>query len=356
LLKPPEKLTQQYYCYMDELKRENYQLEDFVSDETFINYHFKSNIVDQLSWEKWLLKYPEKKLLVEKAEEIINELSFTLSDREYSDELKKLVSTVDGNTRHRSIVRLSSGGKFLKSYQRRKRTLQILVPLILIGIVGGVWLFRPAKRSSEKLTETINNSTLPLILTLSDSTVVSLEPGSYLQYPLYFKDKERIVYLHGNAQFSVKRNIDHPFKVHDENIVATVLGTIFTMKSSGDSAVFVELFKGKLNVEIMNDRMESEQSVLLAPNERAVYIRNKKHLYKNLIATEHPLSFSKSNFDQIAVRFKDVFGITLINEGPSKVWRFTGEFKKSTAIDIIENICLVKKLSFEVKGDTIVIK
>ncbi len=257
---------------------------------------------------------------------------------------------------HDSLVQLSGGNKFFKSYQRRKRVFQFLVPLLLIVIAGGYWLFRSAKNSSEKLTQTINNSTLPLILTLSDSTVVSLEPGSYLQYPLYFKDKERIVYLHGNAQFSVKRNIDHPFKVHDENIVATVLGTVFNMKSSGDSAIVVELLTGKLNVEIMNDKMETEQSVLLAPNERAVYVRKNKHLYKNLIATEHHLSFSKNNFDEIAAQVKNAFGITLINESPAKNWRFTGEFKNSTAIDIVENICLVKKLSFVIKGDTIVIK
>ncbi len=341
---------------MDELTRENYQLEDFVSDETFINYHFKSNIVDQLSWEKWLLSNPEKKSLVEKAEEVIDELSFSISEKEYREELKKLVSAIDRKTSHGSLAQLSGGNKLLKSYQRRKRTLQILVPLLLIVIAGGYWLFRSAKNSSEKLTETVNNSTLPLILTLSDSTVVSLDPGSYLQYPLYFKDKERVVYLHGNARFSVKRNIEHPFKVHDENIITTVLGTVFNMRSSGDSAVVVELLKGKLNVGIMNDKMETEQSVLLAPNERAVYVRKDKHLYKNLIATEHHLSFSKNNFDEIAAQVKDVFGITLINESPMKNWRFTGEFKNSTAIDIVENICLVKKLSFVIKGDTLVIK
>ncbi len=342
---------------MDELTRENYQLEDFVSDETFINYHLKSNIVDQLSWEKWLLNNPEKKAIVEKAKEVINELSFTLSEKEYAEELKKLVSAIETKTPDESLVQFPGGNKFFKSYQRRKRILQILVPLLLIAIAGGYWLFRPAKNIAEKkLTETVNNSTLPLILTLSDSTVVSLDPGSYLQYPLYFKDKERIVYLHGNAQFSVKRNIEHPFKVHDENIVATVLGTVFNMRSSGDSAVAVELLKGKLNVEIMNTKLKAEQSVLLAPNERAVYVRHNKHLYKNLIAAEHHLSFSKNNFDEIAAQVKDAFGITLINESPLKNWRFTGEFKKSTAIDIVENICLVKKLSFVVKGDTIVIK
>jgi ferric-dicitrate binding protein FerR (iron transport regulator) len=341
---------------MDELTREIYRLEDFVSDETFINYHLKSNIVDHLSWEKWLLDNPEKRYLVEKAKEIINELSFTISEKEYREELKKIVSAIDRETAHGSIVQLSGGNNFFKSYQRRKRTLQFLVPFLLIIIAGGYWLIQLTKNSSEKLTETVNNSTLPLILTLSDSTVVSLDPGSYLQYPLYFKDKERIVYLHGNAQFIVKRNTAHPFKVHDENIVATVLGTVFNMKSSGDSAIVVELLKGKLNVEIINSRMETEQSVLLEPNERAVYVRNDKHLYKNLFVTEHHLSFSKSNFEEIAAQVKNVFDITLINESPKRDWRFTGDFKNSTAKGIVENICLVKKLSFVIKGDTIVIK
>jgi transmembrane sensor len=341
---------------MDELKRENYELEDFVSDETFINYHLKSNIVDQLSWGKWLLDNPGKRPSVEKAKETINELSFTVSDKEYHEELKKLASAIDRKKSSSALAHLTRGNKFFKSYQRRKRTLQILVPLLLIVIAGGYWLFQSAKNSSEKLTETVNNSTLPLILTLSDSTVVSLDPGSYLQYPLYFKDKERIVYLHGNAQFSVKRNIDHPFKVHDENIVATVLGTVFNMKSSGDSAVVVELLKGKLNVEIMNDKRETEQSVLLAPNERAVYVRKDKRLYKNLIATEHHLTFNKNNFDEIAAQIKSFYGITVVNESSKKDWRFTGDFKSSNATDIIENICLVKNLSFVTKGDTIVIK
>jgi transmembrane sensor len=341
---------------MDELTRKNYQLEDFVSDETFINYHFKSNIVDQLSWEEWLLNNPEKKSLVEKAKEVINELSFTIPEKEYKEELEKLSLSINEKKSHPSLSQLSGGNKFFKSYQRRKRILQILVPLLLIVIAGGYWLFRSAKNSSEKLTETVNNSTLPLILTLSDSTVVSLDPGSYLQYPLYFKDKERIVYLHGNAKFSVKRNIEHPFKVHAENIVATVLGTVFNVKSSADSAIVIELLKGKLNVEIINSEKKAEQSVLLEPNERAVYVRNDKHLYKNLIVPEHTLSFNKTSFEEIAAHIKNAYGVTLINESAKKDWRFTGEFKSSTAKDIVENICLVKKLSFVIKGDTIVIK
>jgi len=341
---------------MDELSRQNYELEDFVSDESFINYHFKSNKDDQLSWEEWLLNNPDKQSLAEEAKEIINELSFTISEEEYQKELKRLTSAIDRRKSQPSLSQLSGDNKFFQLYQRRKRRIKFLAPVLLIIIAGGYWLFHLTQNGSGKLTETVNNGSVPLILTLRDSSVVSLAPHSYIQYPLHFKDKERNVYLHGNAQFSVKRNVEHPFKVHAENIVAIVLGTIFNIKSSGDSAIVVELLKGKLNVEIMNSKMEQEQSVLLEPNERAVYVRDDKRLYKNLIVTEQYLYFSKSNFDEVAAQIKNAYGITLINDSPKKNWRFTGEFKNTTAKEIVEYICLVKKLSLVIKGDTIVIK
>jgi hypothetical protein len=99
--------------------------------------------------------------------------------------------------------------------------------------------------------------------------------------------------------------------------------------------------------------MEPEQSMILTPNERAVYVRSDKHLYKNLII---PMNFRQSNFDEIASQMKDAFGIVLINESPKKNWSFTGEFTNSSAMDIIENICLVKNLTYSQRGDTVLIK
>ena len=43
---------------MDTKNPENYQVEDFVTDESFANYHFCLNTTDQLFWEKWVLKHP----------------------------------------------------------------------------------------------------------------------------------------------------------------------------------------------------------------------------------------------------------------------------------------------------------
>jgi hypothetical protein len=151
----------------------------------------------------------------------------------------------------------------------------------------------------------------------------------------------------------VKKDAAHPFKVHSENMVATVLGTVFDIKKSGDSALVIELLTGKLHVQFFNTNMEPEQSMILTPNERAVYVRSDKHLYKNLII---PMNFRQSNFDEIASQMKDAFDIVLINESPKKNWSFTGEFTNSSAMDIIENICLVKNLTYSQRGDTVLIK
>ena len=158
--------------------------------------------------------------------------------------------------------------------------------------------------------------------------------------------------MQGEAGFNVKRNEHFPFKVHAKNIVATVLGTVFNIKKLGDSAIVVELLHGKLNVEVEDATL---QPILLSPDENAVYVFHSKHFYKNTISSEFNVSFRQNSFEEIAARIKNVFGITVINQSDKKNWRFTGDFKNTTAKEIIENICLIKNLRSKVVGDTIVI-
>ena len=90
---------------------EEYQIEDFVSDESFINYHFRLNEDDVIFWEKWLLAHPDHRVLVKEAKDMLGSLSLTLSDDEYQDELTKITRAIDHETSQTigkppSIVRL----------------------------------------------------------------------------------------------------------------------------------------------------------------------------------------------------------------------------------------------------------
>jgi ferric-dicitrate binding protein FerR (iron transport regulator) len=338
---------------MDKKILDEYQIEDFIADETFINYYFKSNLSDRLFWEEWLLQHPEKLATANEAIDLIEALSLSLSEEEYRKEFLKIKKAIEKPQTVSEQINLK---KLPQLKARRKRIIKYSMFFLLLVFSGLLWFLKHSQNEPEKLTATINNSKFPKQVILSDSTVVTLQPHSKIEYPQVFKSSIRNVYLQGNARFSVKRDVKHPFKVHSENMIATVLGTVFNVKTSGDSALVVELLKGKLNVAIVNSKMETEQSVILAPNERAVYVRNDKHLYKNLIVSLHNLHFKGSSFEEIAEKMKSNFGITLINKSPKKDWSFTGDFKDSTATNIIENICLVKNLSYSKKGDTIVIK
>ena len=327
----------------------DYKAEDFVTDESFINYHLDNNSADGLQWKEWILNHPEKAEVIAQAEKLLSLLCTSLSKEEIQNEYLKLLNAIEKNS---SLTEQPKVKSFPVKRSHRQRTIRYVRLIGLLVFAAAIWLVYSATHKNGQVT-TVNTSDSPESLMLSDGTIVTLQPQAELKYDKIFHSAERNVYLRGNANFKVKKDAAHPFKVHSENMVATVLGTVFDIKKSGDSALVVELLTGKLHVQFFNANMEPEQSMILTPNERAVYVRSDKHLYKNLII---PMNFRQSNFDEIASQMKDVFGIVLINESPKKNWSFTGEFTNSSAMDIIENICLVKNLTYSQRGDTVLIK
>lgn len=349
---------------------EEYQIEDFVTDESFINYHFHLNEDDVIFWEKWLLAHPYQQELVNKAKEMLGNLSLTLSDDEYQHELTKIASAINQETSQSinkapAIGRLLNWQKISGAWRNKKRKyIKILVPSILVLLLGTYFVRTFISKSAEQLIEKYNDSSKPIVLTLSDGTDVTLAPQSIFRYPPDFANKERKVYLDGEAQFHVNRDEAHPFKVYSGDVVATVLGTVFNVKKQrGNTEVLVELIKGKLKVEAIALSGESTQTIILNPDERVVYKPGSHKLYKEKWQSQNEtpalvkhLVFQQNNFEEISRQLKTVFGIILINQGNKKTWRFTGEFKNSSAIEIVESICIVEHLQYEVKGDSVFIK
>ncbi|HEV8083295.1 MAG TPA: FecR family protein [Chitinophagaceae bacterium] len=333
----------------------NYKLEDFIADESFVNYLLRTNECDIIFWEQWVTSNRGKRLIVKEATDIICSLSFTLSEKEYNHEFEKLHSAIN-KTKPRAVFQLLKRNHVSGSQHHFKKAVQYIVFCLLIFIIGTATylLTQQHENKISELDKTINSGNKSITFTLSDSTVVTLAANSTLQYPSTFKGSNREVYLIGEAGFNVKRNKKFPFKVHNKNIVATVLGTIFNIKKSGDSAIVVELLKGKLKVDI-EDTAASQNSILLNPDEKATYVYNGKHFFKTSNLTHFNVSFYKNSFEEIALDIKNIFNKTLINNSGNTRWRFTGEFKNASADEVIENICLIKKLHSEETGDTIFI-
>ncbi|HWK99754.1 MAG TPA: FecR domain-containing protein [Parapedobacter sp.] len=101
-------------------------------------------------------------------------------------------------------------------------------------------------------------------LTLPDGTLVSMNAGSSLSYPLWFGNKERRVTLIGEAYFDVTHDVERPFHVVSGDIDVQVLGTRFNMMAyRNEPGAAVTLETGRVAVS------KGSHSLTLEPGEQA---------------------------------------------------------------------------------------
>lgn len=111
-------------------------------------------------------------------------------------------------------------------------------------------------------------------ITLSDGSKVTLNAGSELKYPVQFiaNEKNRTVFLNGEAYFEVAKNQEHPFIVNTHDMDVEVLGTQFNVTSyTDDDKTYTVLVEGKVAA---HNKLSGEESKILEPNQRVFFEGN----------------------------------------------------------------------------------
>lgn len=110
-------------------------------------------------------------------------------------------------------------------------------------------------------------------LNLPDGTVVYLNSGSSLSYPIPYDEDKRSVTLEGEAFFKVKHDSERPFvvSVAEDRMRVKVLGTEFNLEAyKNEERVQTTLVTGSVNLEMKNKSGQIREHKLL-PSERATY-------------------------------------------------------------------------------------
>lgn len=108
-------------------------------------------------------------------------------------------------------------------------------------------------------------------LILSDGTKVVLNAATTFKYPTSFDEKNRIVYLEGEAYFEVAKDEEKPFVVKLNKQDITVLGTTFNVQAYKDESYsIVTLLNGRVMLDAFNELGESTSRMFLKPNQRAL--------------------------------------------------------------------------------------
>ena len=164
-----------------------------------------------------------------------------------------------GNKQHsKSQFWLESINQRIAVGQQRTRKTHYLFPFRNVAIWAGLIMmgagvyalsyFVPSQKDALVFIERINPDGQRSIITLSDSSIVYLGPGSRLQYPERFAGDKREITLSGEAFFEVKKNPHKPFTVSTAQVRTTVLGTSFKIEAFNRKPLSVQVATGKVRV------------------------------------------------------------------------------------------------------------
>ena len=132
---------------------------------------------------------------------------------------------------------------------------------------------------------------------LPDGSFVTLAPGATLRYQRVEATGRRVAYLRGEAFFDVFHDARHPFSVLTDQVVSTVLGTSFRVRAvPGQPDVQVQVRTGAVRVSprLAPAGTGPPASVVVRPNQQAVYSPVRRQLWRELVA--QPVQLAPQSF------------------------------------------------------------
>lgn len=155
---------------------------------------------------------------------------------------------------------------------------------------------------------------------LSDGTLVHLNAGTTLQYPVQFvKGQNRQVYLIGEAYFEVAKDKAHPFTVNTQEVNVEVLGTKFNVNTyTENTTTDIVLVEGK--VSLYKYQKTDHNQVYLKPGIKGSNIKGQPGITTEQVNTDYytawvkgSLVFKNASFDDIIRRLERQYNVTFIN-------------------------------------------
>ena len=163
--------------------------------------------------------------------------------------------------------------KIALNMQRWMKYAAMIAVILVIGGGAGYWLYQNG--NNQQMMVAVANEGIVKEVILPDGTKVWLNNSATLKYPREFSEKERNVYLDGEAYFEVTKNRHKPFTVQSDAMRVRVLGTTFNFKSDKNCRIAeATLIEGE--IEVKGNKEEGQ--IILVPGQRAELNKNNGRL------------------------------------------------------------------------------
>lgn len=186
-----------------------------------------------------------------------------------------------------------------------------------------------------------------------------LNSYTQLHYNANYGATQRVVSLIGEAYFEVAKDKEKPFIVETAGMNVEALGTTFNVKAyREDSQIIATLFSG--SVRVSSDR----DNVILSPDENATFERRSGKLaihkpdnssYAKMWRN-NDLVFNGETLEEIAVLLNRMYNVQIAFKSERiKQYCFSGVICNNSLDNVIELISLTSPITYETRGDTIIL-
>lgn len=259
----------------------------------------------------------------------------------------------------------------LKIAKNKSYPVWLKIAAVAAIVLVGVLIYNRAvffnSKNQPALVQVQTKATEIKTIVLADGSTVKINSRSKLRYPKQFEGDNRNVYLSGEAFFEVKKDAEHPFIVHTEQLDVKVLGTAFDVKAyQNDAFSETTLIRGKVAISLKNN---PEQTFTLKPNDKFTLTNGKPALSQlthfdgagadrilETAWTNHELIYKNNSFDEIARLFERWYDVKIAFKEPDlKTLKFTGHVDKETVAEALNVLKLIENFNYSIKGKNVYI-
>lgn len=204
----------------------------------------------------------------------------------------------------------------------KRKSYQMVAAAVLIPLFGILFFYKntDSKETQNDLSAIVlQTKEFSKTFTLSDRSVITLEPYSKLTLNKDFGKKYRNVKFRGKGFFSIAKDKSKPFVVDANGFSVEVLGTKFSVdQKSGEKKV--KLFEGKVKID------HNGKLTYLLPDENWSTSPAKQDLHYYAMNVVRPFDFENTTFEDAIAEIENTYGTHITYPGKDAKNRVSGSF------------------------------
>ena len=322
---------------------------------TYFNSHFSEATRRKFSW--WLVNSSDEEKAKDAAMERLWEESIGGIDMQTLNDLEGL----------RSKMKNKDKGPSLTTGHKNYWLAAAAIALIALTALTTYLIHSNLMTSGDEFVHISVPNGRTQQLFLEDSTSVTINAGTTLIYPRHFSKDKRNVFLIGEANFDVTKDVNRPFTVETQSLNVTALGTKFDVQAYPDArTVSTTLEEGRTQVEIVEPGAKTAgMKYLMTPNQNLTYNRGTGEVALTEVNASRRLSWEKGNlifegddFKTIMQALERKYNVTIICEHTERMEgnyyvKFQADESLTDALDILNK--LSHHFTYKQEEDTVYI-